>query len=635
MGKPDLVLFYAAQAKTIKEILIFGSRFAGYNLGVFQRLSGILSFVLLSALHPALAWTPHPYSTPGRRVLDIQKLRVITAGRFPNDVPTCQALVIGGGLGGVAAAEDLADQGISVILTEPTSQIGGQLTAQGLGTPDENRYIDDNPGPGTPHYRALRTQVRLYYGLTHGIVTGRAGNVGQCWVSRISAEPTIWEDAIQDRLRPLEGPHGIRAILTRTQLIDLQRYPGNGRISYADLLNLDTGRITRIGAQYILDATETGQALAMAGAPWTIGQEAQSAYGEPDAPSVAHPDWIQSFTYDFLVRWTPPGNAPLPIVPRPLEYNFFHALGQYTLTYEYPSGPVTYKMLSKVPGAGGPFWTYRRLVAAASFHDNPAYTQDVGVINWRGNDYPLDNFIGLPPDAQVQVLARAKSFAEGFLYWLQTECPRDDGTGVGYPEIQPAGDELGGDGFAPMPYIRESRRLLAITTLTENALLPAPDDPQQKFGSPFPDSVGIALYNIDIHPPIGEPPLLRPVLPYEIPLGAFIARSGPDNILPAAFDIGASRLAAASARTHPIEWLMGEIAGHLAAFCLRHDVTPLQVDTTPVLLHAFQAHLLADGIPDHWNQVTKAFRVAQRQKPLALAQGRSAAESISSQALQG
>lgn len=560
-------------------------------------------FLLSSAAQSAPAFTPHPYSAPGRRVLDIQDLCVLTAGRFPNDVPTCQALVIGGGLGGVAAAEDLADQGISVILTEPTSHIGGQLTAQGLGTPDENRYIADSPGPGTPHYRDLRNQVRLFYGFSHGIVTGRAGNVGQCWVSRVSAEPDIWEQAIDDRLRPLEGPSGIRAILTRTQLIDIQRYPGNGQISYADFLNLDTGRITRIGAQYVLDATETGQALAMAGSPWTIGQEAQSTYGEPDAPSVAHPDWIQSFTYDFIVRWTP--NGPQPIIPRPLEYNFFRALGQYTLTYEYPSGPVTYKMFSKVPGAGGPFWTYRRLVAASSFRDNPQYPQDIALINWRGNDFPLDNFVGLPPDAQVQVLARAKAFAQGFLYWLQTECPRDDGSGVGYPEIQPAGDVLGGDGFAPMPYVREARRLLAVTTLTENAMLPAPNNPSQQFGTDFPDSIGIALYNIDIHPPIGEPPLLRPVLPYEIPLGAFIARSGPSNIIPAAFDIGASRLAAASARTHPIEWLMGELAGHLAAFCLRHNVTPLQVDTTPALLHALQARLQADGIPNRWSQVVR------------------------------
>ncbi len=565
-----------------------------------------LAVAVLLAFAPVLPLHAQTPRGPVRRVVDVERLRVVTAGRFPNAVPTCQALVIGGGLGGVAAAEDLARQGVSVILTEPTSHLGGQLTAQGLGTPDENSYIERDPGTGTAHYRQLRDQARLFYGLTPGIVTGRAANVGQCWVSRVSAEPSVWERAIQDRLAPLFGPGGIRAILIRNQLLDIRRYPGNGRVSYADFLDLDTGRITRVGAQYVLDATETGDALALAGAPWTIGQEAQSAYGEPDAPPVAHPEWVQSFTYDFVVRWTPDG--PQPIFPPPPEYDAFKALGQYTLTYDYPAprGPVTYQMFSKAPGSGGPFWTYRRLVAASSFVGNPAYLQDIAVINWRGNDFPLENFIGRPPDEQVRILLRAKRFAQGFLHWLQTECPRDDGSGLGYPEIQPAGDVLGGDGFAPAPYIRESRRLLSIAPLTENAMVAPPDDPQATTGTDFPDAVGIALYDIDIHPALGEPPVLRSVLPYELPLGAFVARSGPDNVLPAALDIGASRLAAASARVHPIEWLSGEIAGNLAAFCLRSDVTPRQVDQTPALLSAFQAQLEADGITTRWSEVPPA-----------------------------
>ena len=107
--------------------------------------------------------------------MDYENLRVVPAPRFPNDVPTCQVLVVGGGLGGVAAAEDLARQGVSVILTEPTSHLGGQLTAEGLSVPDENRFIENDPGPGTRHYRQLRDQVRLFYGLTHGIVTGPRG----------------------------------------------------------------------------------------------------------------------------------------------------------------------------------------------------------------------------------------------------------------------------------------------------------------------------------------------------------------------------------------------------------------------------------------------------------------------------
>src|SRR5206468_498436 len=92
------------------------------------------------------------------------------------------------------------------------------------------------------------------------------------------------------------------------------------------------------------------------------------------------------------------------------------------------------------------------------------------LINWRGNDFRLESFIGKTPEEQIRILKRAKDYALGFLYWLQTECPRDDG-GFGYPEIQPATATLGTDGFAPAPYIRESRRLLAEYTLTENHMI--------------------------------------------------------------------------------------------------------------------------------------------------------------------
>jgi len=539
---------------------------------------------------------------PARAVLDVENLRAVPAGRLPNDVPTCQVLVVGGGLGGVAAAEDLARAGVSVILTEPTSHLGGQLTAQGLGTPDENRFIEEDPGPGTRHYRALRAQVRDFYARVPGIVPGRADNVGVCWVSRVSGEPAAWERAIRDRLAPLAGPSGVRAVLLRHQLLGVSRFPGNGRVSFLDFQDLDTGRITRIGAQFVLDATETGDVLPLAGSPWTVGQEARAIYGEPDAPPEAHPEWVQSFTYCFAVRWTPSG--VLPLVPRPDDYDEWRASGAYSPAYDPDGrGPVQYKMFGYAPNASGPFWSYRRLVAASSFRGDPAYAQDVSLINWSGNDFRGESFLGKSAAEQVRILTRARGFAQGFLYWLQTECPRDEG-GAGYPEIQPAPDVLGADGFAPAPYVRESRRLLAAGTLTENDMRPDDGNGPARTTAPAPfDSAGIAFYPIDIHPALGEPPLLIRTLPYHLPLGAFIARSGPPNVLPAAKDFGASRLAAASARTHPAEWECGEIAAHLALFCLARDVDPAQVRAAPALLAAYQAGLEADGITTRWEEV--------------------------------
>ena len=69
-------------------------------------------------------------------------------------------VVVGGGLGGVAAALAAADLGADVVLTEETSWLGGQLTAQAV-PPDEHPWIET--GLASPAYRRLRERVREVY----------------------------------------------------------------------------------------------------------------------------------------------------------------------------------------------------------------------------------------------------------------------------------------------------------------------------------------------------------------------------------------------------------------------------------------------------------------------------------------
>ena len=69
-------------------------------------------------------------------------------------------VIIGGGLGGVAAALSALRMGRSVILTEETMWLGGQMTTQAV-PPDENPWIESEGG--TPSYLRLREGVRAYY----------------------------------------------------------------------------------------------------------------------------------------------------------------------------------------------------------------------------------------------------------------------------------------------------------------------------------------------------------------------------------------------------------------------------------------------------------------------------------------
>ena len=69
-------------------------------------------------------------------------------------------VILGGGLGGCAAALAAAQSGHSVILTEETDWLGGQLTSQAV-PPDEHPWIEQFGCTAT--YRELRDRIREYY----------------------------------------------------------------------------------------------------------------------------------------------------------------------------------------------------------------------------------------------------------------------------------------------------------------------------------------------------------------------------------------------------------------------------------------------------------------------------------------
>jgi hypothetical protein len=49
-----------------------------------------------------------------------------------------------------------------------------------------------------------------------------------------------------------------------------------------------------------------------------------------------------------------------------------------------------------------------------------------------------------------------------------------------------------------------------------------------------------------------------------------------------------------------VEWNVGEVAGHLAAFCGGNRLVPRQVRATPTLLEQFQTRLAAAGVELAW-----------------------------------
>jgi hypothetical protein len=252
------------------------------------------------------------------------------------------------------------------------------------------------------------------------------------------------------------------------------------------------------------------------------------------------------------------------------------------------------------PGLFSGLWAFRRIIDRAQFAPG-TYASDVCLVNWPMIDYMEGDLLTCTPAERAAHLADAKQLSLSMVYWLQTEAPRPDG-GTGWPGLRLRGDLLGtADGLAMAPYIRESRRILARTTIREQDVS-AKYRPGDTLGERYEDSVGIGYYRIDLHPSTGGDNYIDvPSLPFRIPLGALIPQRV-TNVLAAAKNIGTTHLTNGCYRLHPVEWNIGESVGALAVFCRARKTSPRSVRATPALLAEFQSALTAQGVPLAWPQ---------------------------------
>src|SRR5207253_2440414 len=100
----------------------------------------------------------------------------------------------------------------------------------------------------------------------------------------------------------------------------------------------------------------------------------------------------------------------------------------------------------------------------------------------------------------------------------------------------------------------------------------------------------------DLHPSTGGDNYIDVgSLPFQIPLGALLPRRM-ENLVAACKNLGVTHITNGCYRLHPVEWNIGEAAGVLAAFCVRHREPPRQVRKNHKLLQEFQQFLEKDGV---------------------------------------
>jgi hypothetical protein len=508
---------------------------------------------------------------------------------------SCDVLIVGGGTGGVAAALAAARGGCSVCLVEETDWLGGQLASQGVAALDEHPYIETFGG--TASYYRLRAALRDHYLTASNAVAAHSYfNPGDCWVTKLAFEPVVAANYLKGLME--QASRVTTYLRAKTAAVSVENDSIKSVLAVS-LVGLETWRFH---PKIVLDATELGDLLPLSGADYRLGAETIRETGEPHAqPETTKPQCMQSYTYTFALEQRP--RQEHHVIPRPERYEYFRGRQPYSLTidvhggevYSENSGRLSYTLYETLPGTKGGLWTYRRLIAAHQFGED--FPADVTMINWPGNDYRDATLIDRPASEIAAALQDAKRVSLGFLYWLQTEAPADRQR-VGAPELRLRPDIMGsGDGLSKHPYIREGRRIRAVKTITEQEV--SAEHQRGSRAAHFPDSVGIGWYPIDIHPGADEVGVSCRTRPFQLPLGALLPVRI-TNLVAASKNIGTTHITNGCYRLHPVEWNVGEAAGSLAAFAIRRRLMPRSVREDVANLRAFQASLVAEGIPLAW-----------------------------------
>ena len=488
--------------------------------------------------------------------------------------------VIGAGSGGCSAAIQAARMGMSVALIEESDWIGGQMTGAAVST------MDDKTKTRTGIYLEFITKVIEYY-------SARNTNYNICyWGSdTIAFEPWAGQMILKEMLEKA----GLIDILVKTKLLSVK--VSENRVRSVDV-KVD-GKSETISAKIFIDATECGDLIALSGARYRAGNSI--------SPAIDINAIIQDITYPAVIKHYKDGLPPELKVQGPPPrytdhlYKFRMTIRKNGSTWpgEYPFSPVVHNAYRAIPDPsnnvfidGGKPETWPKITKTA--------------INWA-NDYPGLN--GSTPGLSVEFLEspnfRALATREAmlktlaFLYYMQTELGMSDwsvdnrqGYGGWFSNDWADWADLPEEfrpilaHFPPFPYVRESRRLVGIKTMTIDDILR--DETLGRTLASNPHSLALGEYPIDIHgkndsiyleADLGES---KEKIPndwngdgglFQIPFEVFVPEKL-DGLIAAEKNISVSRVVNGSTRLQPVTMLTGQAAGAIAAVSVIQKVQP-------------------------------------------------------------
>lgn len=495
------------------------------------------------------------------------------APSIPADAPPLAAdlCIYGANAAGVMAAVQARRLGLSVILLNPATHVGG-LTTGGLGYTDFGNKAAIG-GLALEFYQ----QLGAHYGCeTEYCFEPSAG------------EKTLLAFLAAAGVEPLHG-----------------HYLATATVEHGRLVGLATTSGLRVRARAFIDCSYEGDLMAAAGVSFTVGREANAAYGETYNGQQLHASHNFPYPVDPYVK---PGNPASGLLPgidpddrfepgagdhRLQAFNFRLCLTReqsIRASFPRPEGydRRDYELLARALASG-----FNQIFA--KFDPIRGHKVD------RNNHGPVStDFIGQnwswPTAGHAErdtLFADHLRWTMGLHWFYQHDEAVPAPVRARYAEWGLAADEFTDTGHWPHQlYIREGRRMVANAVMTEHHCM----------GREVADGiVGLGTYQMDSHNcrrfvrdgrvfNEGDVQILLPK-PYGIGYRAIVPRRGecPNLAVPVA--LSASHIAYGSIRMEPVFMVLAQSAAIAVAHALRHNLALQDVpyaELKPQLLAAGQ-----------------------------------------------
>ncbi len=493
--------------------------------------------------------------------------------------------------------------GANVLVIENSNWVGGQATAAGVSS------MDDMSRLRSGIYLEFINRLKNYYDMHNK-------SMATCyWSNKSTAfEPKIGQEVLLTMIADARR-YGTLDIFYNSEIINVHK---TGKKITGVTINKNNNS-RKIDCKILIDATEYGDIIPLAKAKYRAGNSI--------SPYINQNAMIQDITWVAVIKKYHGGipdhlrpKNPMPGYEddKKIFAGYISADGanfKNIYPVQLPLNFISHNAYRGMPDSSIS-WNYD---ASRANWKNITKTQ----LNWA-NDYPgisgwINGRKGLPVNylenkkirSDIEKAALIKTL--NLIYYIQNELheewsvPDNEYNNKILPEVAKNFPREWQEivlRMPPIPYVRESKRIIAEHTLTSHELLlNSLSYRDGKTSHEFSNSIAIGGYILDLHGAntdsdlendLNERSALldinRPRGQFQIPMDILIPEDV-DGFIAAEKNLSMSRLTAGAMRLQPITMMTGQAAGALAAMCVKNNLRPNQMPALPV-----QWELLKSGV---------------------------------------